>query len=572
MILNNVIPIQDRVASGLFKLLETQNINIQSELQQAQESNSLFYLYLFSLGLAVLFLGLFITYYVYSYNKKTEHELLKEQNIAEKANQAKSSFLANMSHEIRTPLTAIIGFSEQMLNANLNIDDQKKLKQTIVRNGIHLQHLVNDILDLSKIESGQIELEMTAASPVQVNQEIQSIIYKRAHDKELYFKVNNVFPLPSSIISDVIRLKQILLNLCSNAIKFSHEGGVTLDTSYDTDSNSISFAVTDTGIGLSAEEKKNIFKPFTQADVSTTRKYGGTGLGLSISHLLATELGGSLKCTSTKNQGSQFVLTIPTGIAGNIKMITTADKEEFISSVKRSNPNIKQLQGNVLLAEDIEDNQELVSLYVNQTGANIVIANNGAEAIQKALDKTYDLILMDMQMPEVDGIEAISTLRKIGYAGPIVSLTANALAADKTKCLNAGADKFLAKPINVDDFYAILNTYLPEKSKVSQEQLSQANVTSGISRLKQKFLNELPERISNINKALTSKSWDELDKISHFLKGIADTFGYPEITEIATLLNASVKAKKYNELQEIVKKLNNICDMAISIEDKAHHS
>ncbi len=571
-ILNRVIPIQDKVASGLYKLLETQHTNIKNDLKSAQEKNNLFYLYLFSLGTAVLLLGLFITYYVYRYNINTENALIQEQQTAEKANQAKSAFLANMSHEIRTPLTAIIGFSEQISNSNLNHNDQEKLKQTIVRNSKHLQQLINDILDLSKIESGQLELEMTATSPCAINMEVESIISSRAVEKDLFFKVNNIYPLPSSIITDSVRLKQILLNLCSNAIKFSSKGGVTLDTHYDSEKNIISFSVSDTGIGLTTEEQKNIFKPFTQADISTSRKFGGTGLGLSISQLLANELGGSLTCSSTKDHGSQFILTIPTGIDGKIKMITESEVHSTISEHSLDKMSVKQLQGTILVAEDIKDNQDLISLYISQTGVNIEFANNGEEAIQMASSKAYDLILMDMQMPKVDGIEAISTLRKNGYTRPIVSLTANALAADREKCLLAGANQFLSKPINVDEFYAMLNTYLKEKQQVLTQSEYEPYVTAGILRLKNKFIEELPDKISKINTALSNQAWQDIDQVSHFLKGVADTFGFPEVTEISKKLNIAVRAHDIENVAKLVKELSHAAENVISSAKKLNQN
>lgn len=561
---HKVIPIQDKVADDLYRMLETQNANIQSDLQTAQEKNNRYYIYLFSLSAAAFLIGLFITYYVYNYTRQTEQALLLEQQAAEKANQAKSSFLANMSHEIRTPLTAIIGFSEQILNAQLNQEEQQHLKQTIVRNSKHLQHLVNDILDLSKIESGQLELEMTAASPAEITHEVETIISKRALDKNLYFKVNNIFPLPSFIITDSVRLKQVLLNLCGNAIKFSSTGGITLETSYNTETNMITFSVIDTGIGLNEEEQKKIFQPFTQADVSTTRNFGGTGLGLSISRLLATEMEGTLECTSIKDQGSKFSLTLPTGVSGKIKMLEASESYTPVKDNSLDNIEVKPLRGKILLAEDTVDNQALISLYVKQTGAELEIANNGEEAIQKALGKTFDLILMDMQMPRVDGIEAISTLRKTGYKGPIVTLTANALAADRDRSMTAGANGFLAKPIDVNEFYGVLNKYLQEKTASENNGEEKARVTTGLDRLKEKFINDLPDRINKLNTALEKNSWQDIDQVSHYLKGVADTFGCPMITELSQNLNNAVRERDYDEVHRLIKALQQEANSVIA--------
>lgn len=559
------------VMDGLTEMLDAEKSVINNKLISTQIKNNNYHTTILSLGLIAILLGTGIAIFVYRYNVKTELALITQQKLADSANQAKSAFLANMSHEIRTPLTAIIGFTEQILNANLSHNEKNKIQQTIIKNSKHLQTLINEILDLSKIEAGQLEIEMTAATPVQVSYEIESIIAQHAQDKGLSFIINNEYPLPSSIITDVTRLKQILLNLCSNAIKFTPQGEIKLETSYDSDNNLISFIVSDTGIGLTKDELEKIFKPFTQADASTTRKYGGTGLGLSISRLLAIELGGTLQCNSEKDKGSQFILTLPTGISGKIKMIMKSEEFTPIPDKSIDNIEIKQLQGSILLAEDVIDNQNLISMYIKPTGAHVEIANNGEEAIHKALDKKYDLILMDMQMPKVDGIEAISTLRKTGYSAPIVSLTANALAADKEKCMLAGSDQFLAKPINVHEFYSVLNKYLKEKTDTSIGQENNNNVTSGIFKLKQKFINDLPSRTTVINTALANKSWEEIDQVSHYLKGVADTFGYPDISEISKLLNETVIEKKYDAIPELVKKLNHVCDMAITSDNEISH-
>lgn len=564
LLVNKVIPIQDKVTSALAQMIDTQNTNIKSELIDAQNINHQFYLYVIFLGGTALLFSLAITFYVYRYNTKTETTLILQQELAESANKAKSAFLANMSHEIRTPLTAIIGFSEQIFNKNLNHEEQQKLKQTIVRNSKHLQNLINDILDLSKIESGQLEIEMTATSPVQINYEVESIISKHALDKNLSFTVNNIFPLPSSIISDSIRVKQVLLNLCSNAIKFTPQGNITLDTVYDSDENSISFIVTDTGIGLTEAEQEKIFKPFTQADVSTTRKFGGTGLGLSISQLLATGLGGTLQCESIKGKGSQFIFTLPTGISGKIKMITTKETHAPIPNNSLDNLDIEQLQGNILLAEDVTDNQKLISMYVKQTGAHLDIACDGEEAVKKALEKEYDLILMDMQMPKVDGIEAISILRDKGYTKPIVSLTANAMSADREQCLNAGADQFLAKPININEFYSMLNTFLSKQSSTTFTQLKGSTVTSSLEKLTQKFVADLPSKISQMNNAFSKQSWEQIEQISHYLKGVGSTFGFPVITESAGQLNSAIREKNYSAISDLLKDLESICNEIIT--------
>lgn len=566
--LKKVIPAQELVMVGLTKMLETQNTVINDELNATQIKNNKYHNVIITLGTIAILLGIAIAFYVYRHNTKTELALITQQKIANSANQAKTTFLANMSHEIRTPLTAIIGFTEQILNKELSHDEQNNIKQTIIRNSKHLQTLINETLDLSKIEAGEFEVEMTATSPVQINYEIESIIAQRAQDKGLSFIVNNEFPLPSSIITDSIRLKQILLNLCSNAIKFTHYGKIQLDTKYDEKNNLITFSVSDSGIGLSESEQNKIFNPFTQADASTTRKYGGTGLGLSISSLLAKELGGTLKCISEKDIGSQFIITLPSGIHGKIKMINSSEAYTTVPSNSLDNLQIKQLKGKILLAEDVKDNQDLISMYVRQTGAELDIVSNGEDAINKALENDYDLILMDMQMPKIDGIEAISILRKKGYPKPIVSLTANAMLADQNRCIKAGANQFLAKPIVLNEFYNTVNKFLKEKVKKTEVTQVDSKVTSGLERLTENFIAELPKKVSDINQALSNQSWEKIEYVSHFLKGVGGSFGFPEITESATLVNDAIRVKNYDQISKLANNLTTICNEIIASRNK----
>ncbi len=385
-------------------------------------------------------------------------DALLQKASAEQASEAKSMFLANMSHEIRTPLTAIIGFSEALLDVNQSIAERIEGIRTINRAGKHLLGIISDILDLSKIEAGRLEVECLPVPVLQLVEDIVAIARPQAEAKGLAFRVAHEFPLPWTIHSDSVRMKQILFNLVGNAIKFTEQGSVTMCLRHDADNALLVIEVQDTGIGISPEQIGRLFQPFSQADAATTRRFGGTGLGLALSKQLAEKLGGTIVAASVPGQGSRFFATLATGSVGTL--IHSAAEAQANIHGAAAEGGVTRLSGSVLLAEDNADNQRLVALNTRRFGATLDIVENGAEAVAAALAKPYDLVLMDMQMPVMDGLTAVRTLRARGYAGPIVALTANATPQDMASGIGAGCDDFLTKPIERRRFGEVLRRFL----------------------------------------------------------------------------------------------------------------
>jgi signal transduction histidine kinase/CheY-like chemotaxis protein len=369
--------------------------------------------------------------------------LIEARAAAEAASVAKSNFLANMSHEIRTPMTAILGFSELLSDPSLDETDRSAHVRTIQDNGTHLLSVINDILDFSKIEAGKLKVEIIECDPMQLISGVRNLLEDRARNKGLHLRLHTRGHLPERIHTDPTRLRQVLTNLVGNAIKFTESGSVCIEAAFHATSNdfgTLHLHVSDTGIGMTDEQVGRLFTAFNQADTSTTRRFGGTGLGLSISKRLVELLGGTISVDTLANAGSTFSV-----ILENVRF--TSHRESMPPPVQPPEPSTK-LNARVLVAEDGADNQRLFAHHLRGAGVNLTIVDNGQAAVDAALQPgaNFDLILMDMQMPILDGYAAVTQLRIAGITVPILAVTAHTMTGDREKCIAAGCSGFLSKP------------------------------------------------------------------------------------------------------------------------------
>ncbi|MEP3478068.1 MAG: ATP-binding protein [Fuerstiella sp.] len=432
--------------------------------------------------------GVMVTFDDVTMLEKNKRELKVAKDEAEAANQAKSDFLANMSHEIRNPMNAIIGFTD-ILRRGFEEDEETRREHlnTVHASGNHLLSLINDILDLSKIESGRMEMELCDCQPHRLMSEVVNVMKMKADESHLDLEWVVTGTIPHTIESDPTRLRQILMNLVGNAVKFTEQGAVRITAAFDAAKQEMHFSVVDTGIGMTKEQCGKIFEEFVQADSSVTRRFGGTGLGLAISKRLAEGLGGKITVESSPGEGTTFCCTVSTGAIGETRLLGHDEAIQALSREEQhsvgSATTVRFRPSRVLVTDDTPANRRLVSLVLRKAGLIVDEAEHGQHALDCVAKQDYDLLLMDMQMPIMDGFTATRTLRSSGVKTPIFALTANVMQSDRERCEEAGCDDFLTKPIDIDQLLAKLAEHLPlmtEEECQVEEQMMQANAVEDL--------------------------------------------------------------------------------------------
>jgi len=503
--------------------------------------------------------------------RASESELQRAKEAAEAANRSKSAFLANMSHEIRTPMTAIMGYSEVLLESEPSEAERQNAMQVIRRSARHLLDLINDILDISKIEAGKMTVERVPMDVPQIAADVISVIRSSAGSRGISCQLTFGDPVARTLQSDPVRVKQVLMNLLGNALKFTEHGDIRLHVDTVVNGNTCVgvFEVVDTGIGMTQEQIQRIFQPFTQADNSTTRRFGGTGLGLTISTRLAHLLGGELTVESLPGVGSRFRFTIDGGPAENLQLLHGFTESLISTTNEPLAAPATTIKARILLAEDGADNQRLISMQLSKAGAEVVIAENGQQAVELANSQPFDLILMDMQMPVLDGYAATRELRSQGHTLPIIALTAHAMAEDREKCLAAGCSDFLTKPIERNELLSTLAQVLngaPPVSDASASESPHPRVASSVSSSLvddpdmqdaiKDFVATLPKRVEKIESLFSAGNHAELRRVAHQLKGAGGGYGFGPITEVSAKLERSLdQEKSTDEIETDVEEL-----------------
>ncbi|MEM7378753.1 MAG: ATP-binding protein, partial [Pseudomonadota bacterium] len=497
--------------------------------------------------------------------ERIQGELIKQTEKAEIANQAKSDFLSNMSHEIRTPLTAVLGFADVMKSSAFSNDARyQQYLDTISRSGNHLLTLINDILDLSKVEAGKLEVELLPIDPCLLLIDVEDLLRDRADSKSVGLTASIEGTIPSEVSSDPVRFKQIITNLVGNAIKFTEEGGVRLVARYDEAVQALSVSVHDTGIGMTPEQASNVFQEFTQADTSTTRRFGGTGLGLSISRKLANALGGDIAVSSVMGEGSTFTVTVRAEAlsAARITDLDTVRHARQLAAAQASMVPVFAGQP-VLVADDAEENRVLLTVLLEERGLTVHTVENGQLAVEAIAEGDYQIVLSDLNMPVLDGYGLVATVRRDGCELPIVALTADAMKGMRERVVAAGFTDYLTKPVELPALNTVLQRYLGDAEFVQPADapapVAPASLTDGdgaapaaetgavpevdvcalstknerIRSIAEKFVAEHPATVDSLCTLLDTPDREAARQLAHRIKGTSGSMGFMKISEIA---------------------------------------
>ena len=498
---------------------------------------------------------------------------------AEAATEAKSQFLANMSHEIRTPLNGILGFTDLLLrDTTIGEAERWDYLASIKTSGRHLLCLINDILDLSKIEAGRMVVERVRCSPHDLISEVISVMRVQAQEKGLDLDCVWRSDVPRTIETDPAKLRQLLMNLVGNAIKFTERGSVRIEARLDQSDETprLVIEIIDTGIGIPEEKLQDIFKPFVQVDNSVVRRFGGSGLGLSISRRIAIALGGDLTVESQTESGTTFTASIATGDLSGVDMLTAPPGDAFSSQTAATSPDRLRLpQAKLLLVEDGSINRKLIVAILSQAGLEVATAENGQLGVERALNEHFDLILMDMQMPVMDGYTATTRLREAGVSIPIIALTAHAMKGDKEKCLAAGCSGYVTKPINMDVLFDAVADALQKTPAVAggmshsptedacdvhprdvEPLVSTLPIGDVIFReIVEEFVEFLESQLKALGTAIEHGESNKLASIAHSLKGAAGSAGFAAFTEPTQRLEQMGKDGRWEDAEAIVAEL-----------------
>ncbi len=549
----------DRAGSALTGMLS----DLHLQYRQSHHAKQALYKKIQIASLATILLvlileGLFLFRPMVNIVRREHDEIIEAMIKADRANEVKSQFLANVSHEIRTPLTAIIGFSEMTLADSSLSANARNHNATIKRSALYLKSLIDDLLDMTKAEENRLDIQNQRINFDTLLHEVVSILMVRANERNIQLRIFYENPIPETFESDPLRIKQVLFNVVGNAIKFTERGQVTVRAKFRSGEEILTLQVEDTGVGIAPANQTKLFTRFFQADSSMTRRETGSGIGLSLSKVICQGLGGDLRLVASNDRGSLFEVSLPTHkpspeVIDSFQVLGHRSSQDLtLETIANSLSEVS-----VLLVEDGEENRRIYTYFLEMAGAKVTLALNGREGVEKASKDHFDVILMDIQMPVMDGYEAARHLLNVNLKTPIIALTAHALKAEREKCLAMGFSAYLPKPVEIPQLLQAVAEWSghssPREGMITAvkkgDALGQSNEAlrstfhheTAFEPLLKEFTQILPERLNTIKEAGNEKNWDQLARVAHKIKGAAATYGYPSLSDQAGDLELSAK-------------------------------